>query len=295
KNSTSWLCARNHRKTAKNLLPTTIAEQIIQADEEIMASGLERTCEETALNDHGNKVIYLSHKLPLRDEKTGEVVGLLGTSLDITLQKRKQIEEKEGIYDYLMDIIAKAPGHFYWKNREGVFLGCNDAQAVSAGFRSGKNLIGKTDFDLPWKKQATQIRAIDIQVMESGKEYITEELSTLADGAQAVFLSRKTPLYNRKTQSIDGIIGISLDITQLKETQQQLVEAKERAEAANKAKTEFLENIRHDIRTPLAGINGIAFMMQAQTQDPALKAYADILQNSCSTFLALVDDILESV
>jgi len=50
-----------------------------------------------------------------------------------------------------------------------------------------------------------------------------------------------------------GILGISIDITEIEQLQKSLIDAKKAAEAASQAKTEFLEHMRHDIRTPLTG------------------------------------------
>ncbi|WP_143549553.1 PAS domain-containing protein, partial [Rickettsiella grylli] len=147
-------------------------------------------------------------------------------------------------YESLLNILAKAPGHIYWKDNKGIYQGSNDAQAIFLGYKTGKDLIGKTDFDLPWKKQAIYLKKIDEHVLETQKEYSIEEEVTSYDGKKAFFLSRKIPLYEPNTQKVIGIIGISLDITASKQ--------------AELAKQQFMMNMAHDLRTPLAGIIGIA-------------------------------------
>lgn len=57
-----------------------------------------------------------------------------------------------------------------------------------------------------------------------------------------------------KSGSIIGVLGVYNDITELKNIQNELLISKEKAEAANKAKTEFVQNMQHDIRTPAAGM-----------------------------------------
>src|SRR5579872_5435115 len=80
---------------------------------------------------------------------------------------------------YYEDIIAFMPGHVYWKDKDGMFLGCNLQQAKDAGFDSPDEMIGKTDYEMPWNIQADYLREIDIRVMRSGKVLTLEELFEL--------------------------------------------------------------------------------------------------------------------
>ena len=124
--------------------------------------------------------------------------------------------------DFLENIIALMPGHVYWKDKNGVLLGCNDLQAIDAGLLSRHEIIGKTDYDMPWKEQADILRKIDREVINTGVPKIIEEPSTLADGSETIFLSHKVPLYYKG--QIIGILGISFDITMRHEAE----EARER-------------------------------------------------------------------
>ena len=66
-------------------------------------------------------------------------------------------------------IMNNIPQAVFWKDRDLVFLGCNQAFAEDAGFSSPEDIIGKTDFDMPWKAQAELYRADDRLVMENGE------------------------------------------------------------------------------------------------------------------------------
>lgn len=72
-------------------------------------------------------------------------------------------------------------------------------------------------------------------------------------------------------------------------------EAQQNADVANKAKAEFLSNMRHDIRTPLSGIMGFSELLKTETSEPRIKEYADNLVASSSALLSLLDEILETV
>lgn len=195
---------------------------------------------------------------------------------------------------YYKDIISLMPGHVYWKDKNGVFLGCNLNQAKDAGFNSPDEMVGKTDKDMPWAIQTDYLREIDLRVMQSGKVVTLEELFELPDGTKKMYLSSKLPLYDENDQ-VSGILGISFDITDRKKLEEDLVKAKNQAEAANQAKTEFLENMRHDIRTPLSGIVGFAEIIKNESTSPLISEYADNLVAASHTLLEFLNEILEAI
>jgi PAS domain S-box-containing protein len=157
---------------------------------------------------------------------------------------------------FLEKVIASTIGHIYWKDVNGIYLGCNDNQAKTLGYSSSKEIIGKTDFDLPWKEHAHFLRKIDLEVMQSRKPYSTEE-PVIVDSFKdlRIFLSKKAPLEDEHGKPI-GILGISIDITDHKKAEQ-LQKEKEVAEKVSKAVEAISGSIAHELRTPLSivGIN----------------------------------------
>jgi len=184
-------------------------------------------------------------------------------------------------YDIFMNIISEAPGHFYWKDTEGVCRGSNNAQAIFLGYKEGKDLIGKTDFDFFPKDQAKAIRKIDIQVMTTQKEYCIEEIVRNPEGKNIIFLSRKIPLFEPNTKQVIGLIGISLDITASKQ--------------AELAKRQFIMNMAHDLRTPLSGIIGIAGIQADLGTSAKDKKYGLWTLNAGRQLLELLDAVLEII
>ena len=194
----------------------------------------------------------------------------------------------------LENIIANMPGHVYWKNKNGVYQGCNDSQANSLGLKYGNEIIGKTDFELPWGENiAHKFRENDKLIMQTGKTLIIEEQS-IVDGKNSTVLSHKSPMKDENGE-ITGVLGISIDISEQKKIERDLKIAKEATEIANKAKTEFLENMRHDIRTPLSGIVGFAELIKSEAQNNNLSEYTENLTASSYALLDLMNEVLEAI
>ena len=90
-------------------------------------------------------------------------------------------------------IINAVEASIYWKDLSGKYLGCNEYMEKMSGVNRNQ-IIGNTDFCLPWKDQANKIREIDQLVVTNRKKYQTEETATLFNGAVKIFLSSKKPL-----------------------------------------------------------------------------------------------------
>jgi len=205
------------------------------------------------------KVTLLSYKQPFID-KTGQIIGVIGNSIDIT--SRIEVEdllktEQENTGSYLSSIIELSGGSIYWKDINSVYLGSNIFAAKKAGLDRPEDIIGKTDYDLFSKKEADLFRKNDLAIIQSGKEIITEEGFILKNGEKTE-LSCKRPLYD-KQGNIIGIIGNTIDITAQKEVEKLKLET-----ALQKLKTQEQEafqaivgQVSHDIRSPLVSLQSL--------------------------------------
>lgn len=98
--------------------------------------------------------------------------------------------------------------------------------------------------------------------------------------------------YNEKGE-FDKIIVLTYDITELKNTEAELIKAKEKAEESDHLKTAFLQNVSHEIRTPLNAICGFSdFLSNEDLPVDKRKNFVQIIQNSSSQLLSIVNDVL---
>ncbi len=198
----------------------------------------------------------------------------------------------------LKNLIDNLPGDIYWKDKEGVWSGVNKRGAQSLlqiGFiRDRSDVIGKSDYQLFSKETADEYRKNDLEVMNLKTEMTREEINLLPNGEKIIQLSTKRPLWD-KEGNVVGVVGNTIDISYLKKIEAELKTAIDKAEAASQAKTEFLENMRHDIRTPLTGIVGFADLLKMESDNPHIKEYSENLVASSHALLDLLDEVLEAI
>ncbi|MFZ2314544.1 MAG: ATP-binding protein [Gammaproteobacteria bacterium] len=193
---------------------------------------------------------------------------------------------------HLRKIIALMPGNVFWKAKNGTFLGINNNLAKLLGFTTPEEIIGKRNHDIIGPEYATALSEIDEKSMNSEGESF-EEHGLDAHGHPAIYFTQKHPLYNTLGEVI-GIVGISMDITERKKIEHELTAAKERAEASNQAKSQFLAVVNHELRTPLTGILGLVDILKLEPEMlPNKKHIIDDLDNCARYLHSLVNDLLD--
>ncbi len=141
---------------------------------------------------------------------------------------------------FLKELITNIPHYVFWKDINSVYLGCNQNFAVAVGLKEPSDIINRTDYELPWKEHADVYREEDLQIISSGKPIHDRELTLVNQKGELRNISvSKVPLHSDHGKLI-GILGIYTDITHRKQQERALLEAKDRAEAASRAKSIFL-------------------------------------------------------
>jgi PAS domain S-box-containing protein len=155
-------------------------------------------------------------------DKDSKFVGSLGMFTDITERKRAE-EEVQGTRNMLQLIMNNIPQGIFWKDRNSRYMGCNKVFAKATGVVSPENIVGKTDYDLPWSPEQTELfHEYDCRIMENGiPQYHIVESQLEADEELAWVETNKIPLHDGKGNVI-GILGTYEDITERKKAEEAL-------------------------------------------------------------------------
>lgn len=205
----------------------------------------------------------------------------------------KQVE------DYYQSIISCMPGNIYWSDKNANAIGCNKNVLNFMNLRSIEEFRGlsfeKTAEHTTWSAEAVNsFKRDSLEVIESGKAKINIEEPPIPDqrGNSIIFLTTRAPLFNSHNKII-GMIGVSIDITERKNMEIRLKKAKLAAEIANHSRSDFIANMSHDIKTPLAGIIGMADMLINQQTDAATVNYLEDILSAGQQLMEFFDNCLE--
>lgn len=169
----------------------------------------------------------------------GSVVGIVIFGRDITQRKQTEKELRHQ-QEFLRLVIDNVPQLIFWKNINSVYLGSNQRFAQMVGLDTPEHIIGKTDFDLPWKPEQTEkFRADEQRVMSNDTaEYHLIETAVQANGQEVWADTSKVPLHDTAGNVI-GILGSFEDITERKLAELELQGSKAALEQANSELNRF--------------------------------------------------------
>ncbi len=228
-------------------------------------------------------------KVVSRDSE-GNPLRAVGTHLDITESKRmEQVLDNERAL--LRNLIDNIPDLIYFKDNNGYYMGCNLAYEKYCGFREDE-LIGKSEYELFDKVRAQEVVQTESRVMEKSDSERNEEWVAFPDGQRILLDTYKTPLRD-KAGKLLGLISISRDITERNKYEAELEQAKIKADSANQAKSEFLANLSHEVRTPMNSIIGFTDLLKPIVKDPQASEYLSAIINNGEILISLINDILD--
>ena len=222
-----------------------------------------------------------------------ELLEFVSSYISLIVQRKKAEDENRLSKEVLRKVLDNIQIRVFWKDKESRFLGCNKHFYEALSFKSDKEVIGKTDYDLNSKKVADITRNDELEIMDTGVPKLKFHETFIDNGEQLIFSSNKLPFFD-EDKNVIGIIGTSEDITDRIKNEEKLKKATEEAIAANISKSVFLSNMSHEIRTPMNAILGYSQLLQednnlTKVQQENLKT----INKSGEHLLALINDILD--
>ena len=202
--------------------------------------------------------------------------------------------------DTLVDIVNVAlesplPMQVYWGPE--LYTIYNDALLRFLGDRHPA-AMGKP-FREVWPDAWDAVGGQLLSVLETGKSVSFQaaplKLMQAGEWTQMYWTYAYSPIYGRSGKVV-AVLNISQDVTGQKLAEERLHEAKEAAEAANRAKSEFLANMSHELRTPLSAVIGYSELLEEEMQDASDQAgLEDVrkIQSNARHLLSLINDVLD--
>lgn len=233
-----------------------------------------------------------------------QIVGVIGTALDITDRKLAQVA-LQITEQRLVTMVNNTSAAIFIKDLQGRYLLMNHECERLFNITNAE-VCGKTDYDLFPPALADELRANDRQVLEAGYAYTLEESIPFEDGIHT-YIAVKFPLVDA-TGVAYATAGISTDITQQKRLEQALRDALEQvnqlfaqeqaaraeAEQANRLKDEFLAVLSHELRSPLNPILGWTKLLRSRRLDETRTSEAlATIERNAKLQAQLIEDLLD--
>ncbi len=227
---------------------------------------------------------------PIR--KNGDLVGAVVSFSDITERKaaERSLADRLALQTTLLDSI---PYPMFVKDAQARFAGCNRAYEEAFG-RSRRDIVGKTVLDLPYIREESRAKfhAEDTAVIAESGHRRYELPIAFADGKQHVTLYSLDG-FRLADGSPGGLIGLLVDMTELKRLEAELLAAKDAAEEATQMKSMFLANMSHEIRTPMNAIIGLSHLALKTDLSAKQRDYVGKIHNAGTSLLGVINDILD--
>jgi len=279
-----------------DLYPQHLAADLYEDDQNVIRSGQPLlNHEEIGVDHQGNATHVLSTKVPIRD-KDGRVTGLAGVGIDITAQKRAdaQLRDSRELFMLLLDSI---PEGIYGIDTQGNCTFCNPSCLRILGYEKAAELLGKNMHAMMHHTRAdgTHYPAVECHIYQAFRRgqgtHIDDEVLWCRDRTSFPAEYWSYPML--RDGNVIGTVVTFVDITERKQAELVLRDAREAAEAANRAKSEFLANMSHEIRTPMNGVIGMTELALDTELTLEQRGYLDLVKSSAESLLALINDILD--
>ncbi|WP_426171955.1 PAS domain-containing protein [Pseudoduganella sp. R-34] len=290
-------------KSDRDFFPPEQAAAFVEADRKVLASEQVMEIPEEAVRIAAGEMRYLTtRKVALRNEQ-GIATHLLGISLDITDRKRADEALQQTSLSlarstsFLHTVTENLPGLVAYWDAE---LRCHFANKYFLAW-FGKTLeqaMGEPIGNVLPAALLEQIRPHINAVLDGSPQHFLRELELPTGEPRYAWINFIPD--RGEAGAVRGFYALGSDVTELKrgelklqELNEQLMRARDRAEAASRAKSEFVANMSHEIRTPMNAITGLARLLEEAPLERRERSYVSKIQLATQSLLGVVNDVLD--
>lgn len=227
--------------------------------------------------EHEEEILTLNKDLTIKNEE-------LTTAKEEAERNAERLSEKQAVID---SVINNIPFDIWARDKNEICFLQNTASTKLWG-----NLLDNTPDQQNISEETRNIWKTNNRRVLSG-ETLNKEIEFVDSFGNLRYMQNIiAPIYLEG--KIFGMVGINIDISERKEYEDNLKQAKEKAEESNMLKTTFLANLSHEIRTPMNGILGFAELMKKPNlTDEKQTKYLGAIEQSGNRMLALINDLVD--
>ena len=275
----------------KDILPPEAYESVRQNMDRVILTGESSTSRHDLMLD-GILHHYENRIFPLDKEYLLCMCRDVSQLWETEQTNAEQQNEIMRLNSLMEAIVNNVPVYLFVKDSGNDFryLYWNKTFADYSGIPIEK-AIGRNDFEIFKRTEDMEkFRLDDIRVLKEGKlDYFEEYMAASGEIRTITTMKRLVP----SSDEHPYIIGISWDITNFQNIEQELIKARIKAEQSDRLKTAFLANMSHEIRTPLNAIVGFSNLLPSAETLEEEKLYSSIINQNSEILLQLINDILD--
>ncbi len=282
-------------KHLRDVLPADIADEVIGLYQKIIDTGepmLNLEFKSTSDGGRLERTLQASY-MPVQDEK-GEVIGVNAVVQDVTDRIRDARDLSQSRQRLEIALSAGRMGTWHYDIRSGK-VEWSDQMFELFGVNRDEFIPRRNSFikRVHPDDRAAAEASLEGPMNDGGTVYRLECRIIRDDDREIVWIEGRGVIKRDNDGKAVSMTGVTIDVTERHRHEENLQQAKDFAEAANRSRGEFLANMSHEIRTPMTAILGYADMLSGHLRDPDNLQCVETIRRNGRFLLEIIDDILD--